>query len=158
MAPKATTKKVTKKPMPKKANKVNSTPLKVGDVVYITMAGQDFIARNKPDFSVNIAGRLARIHDIYDWKTPRGKSLLAERAKSPKWVNLKSEDYKYVLVIYYPDLKKDDVLGISIAELFPEHHPLQEEPKIPLFRKWDESLLMDAFSASSDLHLTASSN
>ena len=127
---------------------------KVGDVVYVTMSGHDFITRNRPEFNVNIAGRMARVHDIYDWKSTRGKKILAERAKLPKWKDRISEDYKYVLVIYYPELKKEDTQGLSIPELFTEFHPMQAEPKIRLFRKWDDELLSDMFSASDEYSLT----
>ena len=128
---------------------------KVGDVVFLTMAGHDYLARNKKDFTVPTSGRIAKILEIMDWGSEKGKGILAERKKTPYWTTKNSIDYKYLLLIYYPELSTDGADGIAIPEMFPLYHPLADkEKKVLLFEKWDMKLLKSIFTESSTYKLT----
>lgn len=118
---------------------------KEGDLVFITSAGQHFLGRNKAAFNINVSGRLAKVLEIYDWKSDRGKEILSRRKKEhPEvWADKKSKDYKYVITIFYPELSKDNIEGLAVPELFTEFHP-HAEGKVPLFKKWDPELLEEA--------------
>lgn len=128
---------------------------KAGDVVFLTMAGHDYVSRNKKDFNIPTSGRIAKILEVIDWKSARGKKLLAERKKLPMWSNKNVVDYKYVLMIYYPDLSTDEADGIALPELFPQYHPMADkDKKIALFEKWNQGLITSIFTESSLYKLT----
>lgn len=126
-----------------------------GDVVFLTMAGHDFLSRNKKEFNIPTSGRIARILEILDWKSERGKKILADRKKLPMWANKNAQDYKYVLMIYYPDLSNDESDGIALPEIFPQYHPLADKnTPIPLFEKWNKDLITSVFAESTQYKLT----
>lgn len=128
---------------------------KAGDVVFLTMAGHDYVARNKKDFNIPTSGRIAKILEVIDWKSARGKKLLAERKKLPMWSNKNVVDFKYVLLIYYPELSTEEADGIALPELFPLYHPMADkDKKIALFEKWNKELLTSIFTESSLYKLT----
>jgi hypothetical protein len=139
-------------------NKPTTEPLtdyKAGDVVFLTMAGHDYVARNKKDFNIPTSGRIAKILEVIDWKSARGKKLLAERKKLPMWANKNVVDFKYVLMIYYPDLSTEEADGIALPELFPQYHPMADKnKKIALFEKWNKELLTSIFTESSLYKIT----
>jgi hypothetical protein len=117
---------------------------KIGDIVYLTPAAQDFLSRNRgPSFNINVVGRLGKILDIYDWKTPRGKKILETRKSHTNWDKLPSLEFRYVIVTAYPELKAEgnQEQGLSIPEIFCEFHPMAPDKKIPLFRKWPTDIL-----------------
>lgn len=130
---------------------------KVGDLVYITLAGQDFLSRNRDAQSnVQVNGRMAKILEIYDWKTARGRKILADRKKSHfTWSKLKSKDFKFVLCIYGPELKHPDTgsMGVMVPEIFTEFHPTAEG-KIKLFDKWNDDMFLDMFAQNEDYKVT----
>jgi hypothetical protein len=134
---------------------------KEGDVVYLTPAAQDFLSRNRGDkFNINVVGRLSYIWEIYDWNTNKGKKILKDRIKSDKekgtntWDKLGSEKFKYVIITEYPELKKEgDPQGLSMAEIFSLYHPMSEDKKIPLFRKYPKDMLKGAFFLNKDFEL-----
>lgn len=125
-----------------------------GDLVYLTMAGQDFLSRNKGEtFNISLHGRLGRIVEIYDWGTDKGKKILEGRKKHFTWSKLDSKAFKYVILIYCPDLvSPQGVKGVAFPELFAEFHPVADGD-VPMFEKWNEKFLIDAFSNSSNFKL-----
>ena len=135
---------------------------KIGDTVYLTPAAQDFLSRNRgPSFNINVIGRLGYILDIYDWSTERGKDILKKREKSSlTWKKLKSKDFKYVVVTVYPELKDPNTekQGMAIPEILCEFHPMADNQKIPLFRKWPGDLLAACFAKSIELQATLKVN
>lgn len=138
------------------SNKHTYEEYQVGDVVFLTMAGHDFISRNKKDFNIPTSGRIAKILEIMDWNSERGKKVLAERKKVPMWIGKVAEDYKYVLLVYYPDLSTEEANGIALPEIFPQYHPKADKAnKVALFEKWDSNLLKSIFSESKLYKLTA---
>jgi len=127
---------------------------KQGDLVFITMAGQDFLSRNKGDeFNIGLHGRLGKILEIYDWGSTKGKEILEGRKKHFTWRKLNSESFKYVILIYCPDLvSPQGKKGVAFPELFAEFHPVAEGD-VPMFEKWDDAFIKDAFKGSSDYDL-----
>ena len=86
-----------------------------------------------------IAGRTAVVQDVYDWKTKRGQEVLANRQKNGKWSSLVSEDFKYILLLLFPELPMDGKQGIGIPEVVPYYHPTFELPT-PLFGHYPQHL------------------
>jgi hypothetical protein len=129
---------------------------KKGDIVYLTPAAQDFLSRNRgPSFNISVIGRLSTVVEVFDWNTPRGQEILKMRSENPKWSKLVSRDFKYVIVVQYPELKGEGEVkqGLAIPELFPLYHPMAEGKKVPLFRKYPEDMLKSAFALSEELKI-----
>lgn len=133
-----------------------SEAYKKGDLVYLTVAAQDFLARNRGDsFNINVVGRLGYISEVYDWNSTRGKDILKKReAASKTWSKLKSRDFKYVVVVLYPELKvpNQEQQGMAIPEILCEFHPMAKD-KIPLFRKWPKDLIQSGFFMNQEMKL-----
>ena len=133
-----------------------SDTYKKGDMVYLTVAAQDFLARNRGDsFNINVVGRLGYISEVYDWDSARGKDILKKRESASKtWSKLKSRDFKYVVVVLYPELKVPDQehQGMAIPEILCEFHPMAKD-KIPLFRKWPKDLIQSGFFMNQEMKL-----
>lgn len=94
-----------------------------GRLVILTRHLESWYKELNSQFNIPIANRLAKIVKILDWDTAEGKVILAEREKNGKWTNLKSEDFRFILKIYYPELKMKDKKGIAIEELVPQFYP-----------------------------------
>lgn len=125
-----------------------------GDIVFITMAGQDFLSRNRGDeFNINVYGRLARIDKVYDWDTPEGEKILEGRAKHFTWSKLDKEQFKYVVHIFCPDLNdpSSGSRGVLFPEIMAEYHPIAKDMR--MMEKWPGSFLVHAFSDNRDFKL-----
>ena len=83
----------------------DETLLQLNDLVTITPAGGDWISRSQTLHKSSISGRVGIVLDIYDWETPRGKEILAGRENTARWTSLKSEDFKYVILVLFPELE-----------------------------------------------------
>lgn len=94
-----------------------------GRLVYLTAHVDVWLRQVNSKFNIPMANRIAKIHKVFDWNTKQGRLLLREREKTGKWKNLNPKDFKYVLKIYYPELKKEDKVGITVEEVFPRHFP-----------------------------------
>jgi hypothetical protein len=116
--------------------------LKTGDIVYLTRHYAEWIKMLKGDLDISLIHRIARVVKVINWRTKEGKLLLEQREKTGKWKNLNSKDFKYVLKVYYPDLKskKTDHTGITAYEVLPLNFP---ETEYPLFEKYPQHLLDD---------------
>jgi hypothetical protein len=84
-----------------------------------------------------MVNRLAKVVKVLNWDTEEGKLILQERQKTGKWEKLNSEEYKYILDIYYPELVKTRK-NISISELVPRYYP---ESKDELFSILPNSII-----------------
>jgi len=58
-----------------------------------------------PSFKIPLVNRLAKLEAIIDWESDSGKLVKKVRKESGKWLNLPSEDCKYIFSIYYHELK-----------------------------------------------------
>jgi hypothetical protein len=133
--------------MPEAAKKpfVN-TDISEGDLVFITTAGHEWLTR-KDKFrrgGMVLAGRAAKVLTVYDWETEHGKAILEKREATEKWVGLESRDFRYVLLLMFPEIPSDGRQGIALPEVLPLMMPREDKPT-PLFAKYPEHLkaLMD---------------
>jgi len=95
-----------------------------GKLVYLTVHYDRWLREVNSDFNIPMANRMARVIKVFDWETEEGKLLLEARKKTRKWGNFNSEDFKFVLEIYCPELvvsgKKQ---GFSTEEVAPRKYP-----------------------------------
>ena len=80
---------------------------KAGEMVVLTAAYERHLMAANPLLRYTMSNRLAKIEEIFDWESPKGKKIKAARLKTnaAKWSKLPLEDCRYVLSIYYPELK-----------------------------------------------------
>lgn len=78
--------------------------IQIGDLVLLTQAYEEYMYDRNPGLKVSLVNRIAKLEDIIDWDTPRGRMLKEARLKSGKWKGLPLEDNRYIFSIYYHDL------------------------------------------------------
>ena len=88
--------------------------IKAGDLVFLTQDYENYIYERNPRMTIptehrpagiKLVNRLAKIEEIIDWDAPKGQKLLELRKKSGKWKDLPIMDCKYIVSVYYHDLK-----------------------------------------------------
>jgi hypothetical protein len=126
--------------MSKMPDKPDQDSFEVGDLVFITPAGHEWISRSQKMPGINLSGRTAQIVDIYDWESERGKDILAKREETGKWMGLDSESFKYIVLVFYPELEYEDKQGIMHPEMLCQKHP-RMDGNPPLFSKYPDHLL-----------------
>jgi len=111
--------------------------ISVGDLIYLTRAYEDHIKRSNPFISVRLENRIAKVEEILDWESEKGKKIKEARLKTGKWDKLPLEDNKYILSVYYPELagrkgekgvvergvasfSKDPITGVSFFDKLPD--------------------------------------
>ncbi len=94
-----------------------------GRLVYLTLHLDKWLREINPKFNVPMANRLAKVIKVFDWKTPEGKFLKKEREKTGKWKTLSSDDFKFVLKVYHPELVLKNRHGITADEVLPRCYP-----------------------------------
>lgn len=75
-----------------------------GDLVYLTRAYEDHVRRSNPFMSARLENRIAKVEEIIDWDSEKGKKIKAARIQTGKWKDLPLEDNRYILSVYYPEL------------------------------------------------------
>ena len=78
--------------------------IKPGDLLFLTEAFHKYIGKKFPDSKVILINRLAKLEEIIDWNSVKGKRIKAARIKSGKWKDLPLEENKYIISVYYHDL------------------------------------------------------
>ena len=111
-----------------------------GKLVFLTVHVDRWLREVNPKFEVPMANRLAKVIKVVDWDSEEGKLLEQERKKIGKWKTLKSEDFKYVLKVYHPDLIIKDKRGITVHEVLPRFYP---DTKLLMFDVLPEWMLED---------------
>lgn len=113
-----------------------------GDLVILTQAYEEYMFNKNQDLSVSLVNRLAKIEEIIDWNSKKGKIIKAAREKSGKWKGLPIEDNRYILSIYYHDLigrnKKRGVIqrGVPMFSCSPKNGaPFFEEVPDWMYRE-----------------------
>jgi hypothetical protein len=79
--------------------------VKPGDLVFLTSEYDAYIKSKHPSLKIVITNRLAKVEKIIDWQSPEGKLIYKARLDSHKWDGIKITDCKYILSVYYPDIK-----------------------------------------------------
>lgn len=108
-----------------------------GKLVYLTLFYEKWIREVHPEFNIPMVNRLAKVVKVLDWDTDEGKLILSERKRNGKWDKFKSEDYRFVLNIYYQELAPSRK-NIAIAEMVPRYYP---DSKNELFKILPESII-----------------
>jgi len=79
--------------------------LKPGDLVFLTQDYESYLYSRNPSLKLSIVNRIAKLEDIIDWNSDKGKKIKNLREKSGKWKDLPLEDSKYIFSVYYHDLE-----------------------------------------------------
>jgi len=78
--------------------------LQPGDMVFLTQEYENFIRSRKRDIRIRYVNRIAKLEEIIDWDSEKGKRLKKAREMSGKWKELPIEDNRFIFSIYYPEL------------------------------------------------------
>ena len=78
--------------------------IKSGDLLFLTEAFNDYIHEKHPSSKVVLTYRLAKLEEIIDWDSNKGKKIKPARVLSGKWKDLPLEENKYIISVYYHDL------------------------------------------------------
>ena len=105
-----------------------------GDLLFLTSAYELYLKNKYPKLKVRVVNRLAKLEDIIDWDTPKGKRIKEARVKSGKWKKLPLEENKYIISVYYHDLKgrKGEEGAIERGVPMFRYHP---KSGVPFFQK-----------------------
>jgi len=108
--------------------------LKAGDLLFLTPFYEQYIKKKYPNTKLSLINRLAKLEEIIDWETSKGRLIKQARVKSGKWKNLPIEDNKYIVSIYYHDLigRKGEKGVVERGVPMFRYHP---ETKKPFFEK-----------------------
>lgn len=121
-----------------------STDFQQGDLVFLTEAYERYMYERNPKVQISFVNRLARIEDVIDWDSPRGQKIKDLRMKSGKWEGLPLEDNKYLLSIFYHDLKgrggQQGVIEQSVPSF--SRHPKTGDPLFVKIPDWIYKYLM----------------
>ena len=58
--------------------------VKEGDLVFLTQAYEKFMYERNPRLRASLVNRLAKLEEIIDWKSPKGRKIKEARIKSGK--------------------------------------------------------------------------
>jgi hypothetical protein len=109
--------------------------LKPGDLLFLTGAYNSYLHTKNPNMTVIATNRLAKLEEIIDWESPKGKMIKEMRIKTGKWKDLPLEENKYIVSIYYHELtgRKGErgvvERGVSMFQFHPKN------PKVAFFEK-----------------------
>ena len=113
------------------------------------MTAHAWLCRNNMTFEIPYSGRLARIVSVLDWETPNGKAILEARSRSGKWGELSTEDFKYLIEVYLPELTGKAGGMEVVTVLVPSQGPTVMTKAFqgtPLFHKMEDDSLNRIFS------------
>ena len=113
-----------------------------GDLVFLTRAFDEYMHSKNPDLPLCFINRLAKLEEIIDWRSKKGKMIKRARVKSGKWKGLPLEDNKYIFSIYYHELEGRNGQKGVIERGVPlfSRHP---ETKKPFFEKIPEWIFQE---------------
>jgi len=79
--------------------------MKPGDLFFLTKHFDAYMRKKHPTLSVLLTNRIAKLEEIIDWNTEKGRNIRLVREKTGKWKDLNQDDCKYVMSIFYHDLR-----------------------------------------------------
>lgn len=112
--------------------------LKPGDLLFLTRTFEKYFFEKNPKSRLSIVNRLAKLEEILDWSSEKGRIIKKARIASGKWANLPIEENRYILSIYYHDLKgRNNERGVVErgVPMF-RYHPQSREPFFEKVPKW----------------------
>jgi hypothetical protein len=108
-----------------------------GKLVYLTVHYDKWLREVNSDFNIPMANRLARIIKVFDWDSEEGLLLHKARTSTNKWGNFNPKDFKFVLKVYCPELRRQDKkLGFSTEEVVPRCYPGTEMTMFDVVPEW----------------------
>ena len=110
-----------------------------GKFVYLTPHLEHWLKEINPKLNISLAGRTARVIKVFDWDTEEGRILLKARKDTGKWEKQDPKDFKFVLRVYYPELKKKDdpeKIGVAVEEVVPRYFPGTKQEMFGLIPEW----------------------
>ena len=109
--------------------------LNPGDLIFLTKAYNDYLHQKNPKMAVVATNRLAKLEEIIDWNSPKGKLIKDLRVKSGKWKDLPLEENKYIVSVYYHDItgRKGERGVVERGVSMFQFHP--QKPKVAFFEK-----------------------
>lgn len=113
-----------------------NTNISEGRLVILTRHLEKWYKELNSEFNVPITNRLAKVVKVFDWESPEGKLVLRERKKTGKWENINPEDFRFVLRVYYPELRIKQTKKVMIEEIVPQYYPGSEAPMFILMPDW----------------------
>lgn len=120
------------------------TDFRSGDLVFLTQAYERWMYDRNPQLKLSFVNRLARIEDIIDWSSSKGRKIKDMRVRSGKWDDLPLEDNKYILSIFYHDVegrqKQQGVVESGVPSF--SKYPGTDEPMFVKVPKWIFEMLM----------------
>ena len=121
---------------------MDQSKFKVGDLVFFTRAAELWMRETRPTSPVGfITGKLARVAEVIDWESERGRTIKASRDKLEKWSTIpNADDYRFVLDIFFPEMpsgEEQGAFGLVLPDVVPEFFSNVEgsEDPLPLFLK-----------------------
>ncbi len=79
--------------------------INIGDLVFLTQDYESYVFARNPRLKVSLVNRLAKLEEIIDWDSPKGRKIKELREKSGKWKDLPVEDNRFIFSVYYHDLE-----------------------------------------------------
>lgn len=76
---------------------------KAGDLVFLTRAFEDYVRDKHPIVPI-LANRIAKVEEVIDWRSEKGRAIKAARIRSGLWKDLPIEESRYILSVYYHDM------------------------------------------------------
>jgi len=104
--------------------------VKPGDLLMLTAAYDAFVRARNPRLALVLTNRLAKLEEIIDWESPKGRLIKETRIKSGKWAKLPLEENRYIVSVFYPDVTgRNGKIGVAErgVPLF-RFHPETREP------------------------------
>ena len=107
-----------------------------GDLLFLTGFYHDYVLEKNPRLNIVLTNRLAKLEEIIDWESEKGKTIKKYRELSGKWKDLPLEKNKYIVSVYHHDLigRKGQVGVIDRSLPMFRFHPKTGKPffeKIP---------------------------
>jgi len=121
-----------------------SSDIRAGDIVYLTKAYDEFVRAKNPYLPTILTNKLAKVEEIIDWGTEKGRTIKEARLKSGKWKGLNQDDCRYMLSVYHPDMPGRNGQPGVVERGSPmfERHPETGEPFFIRVPGWYHEELM----------------
>jgi hypothetical protein len=112
--------------------------LKPGDIVFLTKAFDTYMHDKHKTLTICFINRLAKLEEIIDWGSDKGKKIKEARVQSGKWTGLPLDDCKYIFSIYYHDVTGRDGKSGVIERGVPlfDKHPTTQESFFSRIPEW----------------------
>jgi hypothetical protein len=107
-----------------------------GDLLFLTGFFHDYVLEKNLGLNLVLTNRLAKLEEIIDWDSNKGKAIKKYRELSGKWKDLPIEENKYIVSIFHHDLIGRKGQSGVVERCLPmfRYHPKTRKPffeKVP---------------------------